>query len=287
MIEQIRAVARRTLPVGLRAQLRERLLRTGLGRVAPSLLWGDPPGPSGEAVKLLSDANRERERMRIRHTVQRVLVAEEGELADRAFLLEAVRDVGIPFNIWGGYGAFHGYGNSSDLGMIQVPMEYVDLLLLLRRHRVRTFCEIGVDFGGFTVLTAAYLKRVCGLEEYHCVDVRPRFVDREIYERLLPLVFHVPATSNDLCGRAFDVVFCDGDHSYWWTKRDFLNLGRYAGIFCLHDIKAHEYDSLEGGVTRFWAEFKESFRDRCSILEISHSGPAWMGIGVAFLNEPL
>jgi hypothetical protein len=87
-------------------------------------------------------------------------------------------------------------------------------------------------------------------------------------------------------GRSFDAVFCDGDHSYWWTKRDFLNLGRYAGIFCLHDIKAHEYDQLEGGVTRFWAEFKESFRNRCSMIEISHSGPDWMGIGVAFMNKP-
>jgi hypothetical protein len=287
MIQRLRAVARRTLPVGVRAQLRARLLRTGLARMAPTLLWGDPPGPSGEAAKLLSDANLHHERERIRRTVRAVLAADEGELSDRAFLLEAVRGVGVPFNIWGGYGAFLGYGNSSDLGMIQVPTEYVDLLLMLRRHRVRSFCEIGVDFGGFAVLTAAYLKRMCGLEEYHCLDVRPRFADREFYERILPLVFHVPATSNDLCGRAFDVVFCDGDHSYWWTKRDFLNLGRYARIYCLHDIKAHEYDSLDGGVVRFWAELKESFRGRCSILEISHSGPAWMGIGVAFLDEPL
>ncbi len=286
-MQLLRAAARRTLPAGVRARLRDGLLRTPLARAAPAPLWDNPPGPAGEAVRLLSDANHEHERGRIRRTVQRVLAADEAELADRGFLLEAVRGVGVPFNIWDKYGAFHDYGNSSDLGMIQVPMEYVDLLLLLRHHRIRSFCEIGVDFGGFTALTAAYLKRVCGLEEYHCLDVRPRFVDREFYERLLPLVFHVPATSNDLCGRAFDVVFCDGDHSYWWTKRDFVNLGRYARIYCLHDIKAHEYDSLEGGVVRFWAEFKESYRDRCSILEISHSGPAWMGIGVAFLNERL
>ena len=255
--------------------------------MVPSLVWSNLPAPSGDAVKLLSDANFERERLRIRYTVQSVLAASETELTSRAFLLEAVRGIGIPFNIWDGYSAYHGYGNSSDLGMIQVPMEYVDLLLLLRHRKIRTFCEIGVDFGGFSVLTAAYLKRMCGLEEYHCVDVRPRFVDRGFYESVLPLVFHVPATSNDLCGRAFDAVFCDGDHSYWWTKRDFLNLGRYAGIFCLHDIKAHEYDHQEGGVTRFWAELKESFRGQCSILEISHSGPDWMGIGVAFMNERL
>src|SRR3712207_8695568 len=60
---------------------------------------------------------------------------------------------------------------------------YVDLLLLLRRRRVRTFCEIGVDFGGFTVLTAAYLKRVCGLEEHHCVDVRSEEHTPELQSR--------------------------------------------------------------------------------------------------------
>jgi hypothetical protein len=287
VIRQIRTIARHTLPASLRTRIRNGLLREPSRSLEPDKIWNDLPGPSGEAVKFLSPANHEYERERIRQTVLRILAADARDLADRRYLLEAVRSVGIPFNIWSGYEAWQSYLNSSDLGMIQVPMEYVDLLLLLSKHQIRSFCEIGVDFGGFSVLTAAYLSRVCGLQEYHCIDVRQRFVDREFYQEILPLVFHVPATSNDLCGRAFDVVFCDGDHSYWWTKRDFLNLGKSAGIFCLHDIKAHEYDHLDGGVVRFWSEFKQSYRDHCSILEISHSAPTWMGIGVAYMKRNL
>ncbi len=242
-------------------------------------------GPSGPGVAALSDENRRFERARIHRTIQAVLEAEPEQLANRAFLLEIVKGVGVPFNIWQGYDSLHPWVNSSDLGIIQIPSEYVDFLLLLRRYPIRTFCEVGCDFGGFSILTAAYLTRACGLREYHCLDVQERFIDRDIYQQLLPLHFHVPATSNDLCGRPFDAVFIDGDHSYWWTKRDFLNLGRHARIFALHDIRAHEYDHLDGGVVRFWNEFKETYRATASIFEIAHSGPAWMGIGVGFLNQ--
>lgn len=261
----------------------------------------DPPQPGGgapaeappaEGPPVAAPGRRESfvlpvERDRMRAAVQDILDAPPERLGQRAFLLDAVRRVGIPFNTWGNMAGLQDCQNASTVGLIQLPSEYVDFLLLLRGRRIRSFCEIGIDRGGFAAVTAAYLLRCCGLEEYHCVDPVDAFVDRDHYAGLLPLRFHIPATSCDLAGRSFDAVFIDGDHSYGWVKRDFINLGRHARICVFHDIRGHEYDHLDGGVVRFWAEVKESYRDRCSILELAHSGPYWMGIGVMLRDEPI
>jgi hypothetical protein len=113
------------------------------------------------------------------------------------------------------------------------------------------------------------------------------FPQKDQFQRKVPLIFHFGKTSDDLCGEPYDLVFIDGDHSYMWMKKDFLNIGRYANICCFHDIKAHEYDHLGGGTVRCWRELKESYREKASIIEISHSGPYWMGIGMIFLSEPI
>lgn len=137
------------------------------------------------------------------------------------------------------------------------------------------------------MLTAAYLLRAAGLREYHCIDVADRFVDRAHFMALLPLRLHIPATSAALAGRRFDGVFVDGDHSYHWAKMDFLNLGASARVCAFHDINGREYDHLDGGVARCWAELRLSYRARASILEFSHAAPDWMGIGVMLLEETL
>ncbi|HYC02351.1 MAG TPA: class I SAM-dependent methyltransferase [Azospirillaceae bacterium] len=243
--------------------------------------------PRGDIDPRSGDRILAAERDRIRTAVEMMLDAPAERLADRAFLLDLVRRVGIPFNDWPNFAAYQDFQNASRAGLIQVPGEYVDFLLLLRRHRIHSFCEIGTDRGGFAALTCAYLTRVCGLEEYHVVDIADVFHDRDHFAARLPITFHIPATSDDLAGHPFDVVFIDGDHSYDWAKRDFLNLGRHARLCCFHDIKGHEYDHLGGGIVRFWGEIKQSYSRRCSILEISHSAPAWMGIGMLYLDAAM
>ncbi|HYE48751.1 MAG TPA: class I SAM-dependent methyltransferase [Azospirillaceae bacterium] len=261
-------------------------VRDAPGEARPSA----PPPPAG-APAPPREAERDRvpevERDRIRAAVEMVLDAPPERLGERAFLMDVVRRVGIPFNDWPNLGAYQDFHNASRAGLIQVPGEYVDFLLMLRNRRIHSFCEIGTDRGGFAVLTCAYLMRACGLEEYHVVDVADVFHDRAHFAARLPITFHIPATSDDLAGHPFDVVFIDGDHSYGWAKRDFLNLGRHARLCCFHDIKGHEYDGMGGGIVRFWGEIKQSYSRRCSILEISHAAPAWMGIGLLFLDERL
>lgn len=229
----------------------------------------------------------ERDMLKARAAVAAILDAPEDRLADRDFLLSIVRRMGIPFNDWANFAAFQDCVNSTGMGLIQIPTEYVDFLLTLHGRRIGTFCEIGVNSGGFSVLTAAYLLRACGLREYHGIDVADLFIDHAHFAARLPLHLHIPATSADLAGRHFDAVFIDGDHSYWWAKMDFLNLGADARICAFHDIHGHEYDHLDGGIVRCWAELRLSYRARCSILEIAHAVPDWMGIGVMLLEDRL
>lgn len=241
-----------------------------------------PEPQSGDPAE--SGPQWDREIVASRAAVRLILEASSEQLASRDFLLAAVRRMGIPFNTWPGFACFQDYMNSTRIGLIQIPTEYVDFLLALRRYELTTFCEIGVNTGSFSVLTAAYLLRTSGLREYHCVDVADSFIDRAHFTSVLPLHLHVPANSADLAGRAFDGVFIDGDHSYHWVKMDFLNVGAAARVCALHDIKATEYNGLDGGVVRYWAELRQTYRAQCGILEISHASPDWMGIGVMLLG---
>lgn len=73
---------------------------------------------------------------------------------------------------------------------------------------------------------------------------------------------HDPATVESIAtllgGRAVDLLFIDGDHSYRGVKLDFdmySPLVRAGGIIAFHDIVTG-LESNVGGVPRFWQELK-------------------------------
>jgi hypothetical protein len=123
---------------------------------------------------------------------------------------------------------------------------------------------------------------------YHCIDTANNFQAHARVREMLNLTFHIPATSDDFAGKAFDVVFIDGDHSYEWAKRDYDNLGRHARRLCaFHDIHGQEYIPQNGGVFRFWRELRATVPFDAAMLEIAHAPPQegrpralWMGIGL-------
>ena len=218
--------------------------------------------------------------------IQRILDATDGELRSRGFVLECIRQVGIRYQDWPGLAPFGDCTNPVDYGVVQIPTEFADYLMLVGASRPSSAIEIGVHHGATAYLAAAYFYRLNNQHVYTAVDVRDEFADFDHFKDLLPIVKAAPATSGHFAGRAFDIAFIDGDHSYDGSRLDWLNVGRSSRIVAFHDINGAEYDAQNGGIRRTWSELKLEHRATRTILEISHHSQ-WMGIGVVFNCQPV
>jgi len=142
----------------------------------------------------------------------------------------------------------------------------------------RTICEIGVQDGGTNFVLSRALGTVdtmvgidlhvslkCQLRYFRRPDLRLLLVDgpsqaARTFRRLEQL----------LDGRALDVLFIDGDHSYTGALRDFLLYRRFVrpgGVIAFHDIvpDACTRDGVRsagyaGDVPRVWSEVSTSYR---------------------------
>lgn len=215
-----------------------------------------------------------------RDVIESILRCEASQLADRGALLDLVRRFGVIHNDWAWGAYFQNFQNTSRYGIVQIPTEFVDFLLTLSCLRPTTMLEIGTLHGATAALTAAILSRFNSRFTLDTLDLQDTVIDKDWLSSSLPIRFHAPASSNDFRGKSFDACFIDADHHYAGPLRDWLNVGQYAGVCAFHDIKAHEYDGFEGGTTRHWRELKELVRAEATVLEISHSAPDWMGIGM-------
>ena len=216
-----------------------------------------------------------------RRAIQRILDASQSELDDRRFLLDCLRQFGIRYQDWFPLAAFSDFTNPTEFGPIQVPTEFIDYLILAGRFRPRTVIEVGVYTGGVATFSAAYLLRKNPNLEYTVVDIHNFYQDLDYYSSILPIRAAIPASSQDFYGQAFDLAFLDADHRYDCVKQDWLNIGRFAGVTALHDIR----DRDTGGTHRFWLELKAAMRLDATMLEIAHVPEKegdWMGIGMVF-----
>lgn len=96
---------------------------------------------------------------------------------------------------------------------------------------------------------------------------------------------HLPETKakvqSALEGRAVDVLFIDGDHSYEGVRQDFemyRGLVRSGGLIAFHDI-APNPDVPEYGVAKFWQEVKANYPTQ-EFIDPQPTGKVGMGIGV-------
>jgi len=216
-----------------------------------------------------------------RDGIARILAASDAEIHDRRFLLDCVCQIGIAYQDWQALAPFTRFINSTSYGIVQIPTELVDYLMIAGNFRPETVAEVGVFHGGTAYISAAYFYRLNKNLRYTLIDICDSLFDYEYLSSVLPLDLQIPKTSGDFIGRRFDLAFIDADHGYDGSRIDWLNIGRHAGIAAFHDIDGAEYDGLNGGIRRTWNELKLEYRIDRPIIEVSHH-PSWMGIGMIF-----
>jgi hypothetical protein len=168
-------------------------------------------------------------------------------------------------------------------GLFQIPRQLARFMILAAEHSPSSLIEIGTNNGWTACVLTGYLRRFVPRFQAVTLDVVDHFALRSWATKNLPLQFSLGQTSDDFKGRAFDLCFIDGDHSWEWVSRDYENVGRFARVCAFHDINDAATDRMEGGgSSRHWAWLKATRGNAGAfheILDHSDSKPV-MGIGV-------
>lgn len=237
-------------------------------------------------MDLLADFEAERaDFARVLQAMQRIQAASEADLGSRPWLLELIRHVGlVPIpEAERTYGPDAEYINGSQQGLIQIPAEFAEWLLLLREVKPRSYLEIGCFNGASIALVAAYLRRFVPDARVVTCDIFPAFLFHAEANAVAPIEYAVGQTSYAFRDQPFDAVFIDGDHSFEWAWADYQNVGRAAQLCALHDVNNAPYRQLHlGGVCEVWEQIKA--REAGPGVKITehflHPSEALMGIGV-------
>jgi len=240
------------------------------------------PGPVRPNAQQRADIAKARE-------VVAAMLAAGQELRRRPVLMEHLKRFGLAMNNWPDLAPWQDWYNASTFGVLQTPTEYVDYLLYAADKNPKSCLEIGVYTGGLAVFSCAFFQALDPEFRYVGIDIHDGLVIDPALVRPLNLEFRIPCSSREVAGQVFDLVFIDGDHSYGWAKRDWLNVGRHARLLCaFHDIHGKEYLPKGGGVFTFWRQLRASQSREVTMLEFTHAPPGsgkdgdglWMGIGV-------
>ncbi|MCM1154879.1 MAG: class I SAM-dependent methyltransferase [Roseburia sp.] len=208
--------------------------------------------------------------------LKQILSASEEEVNNFEWMCARIKEYGIfPFRKQGEDTIYTQYG------MMQIVEEFAGLCCYISNLDVKSAIEIGVNAGKSSYIMCALLSRRNQGLKYTCVDICDVMDSFDTYHAVLPaLDKKIPTRSEDYTGLSYDFVFIDADHSYDASITDWENVGQYAKkVTCFHDIYAHEYDSLNGGVVRTWKEVVESTKDKKHKVFSSYPDQ-WMGIGV-------
>jgi cephalosporin hydroxylase len=187
----------------------------------------------------------------------------------------------------------------------QIPGEITALLRILQGEPPRTVLEIGTAQGG----TLFLLTRVAAPDALVVsVDLRRgrfgggypawRAPLYRSFARANQRVELVVGDSHDpqigqrirrlLGGRAVDLLFVDGDHSYEGIRHDFADytpLVRPGGVVALHDIVpgGPGKHGDPGGVPKFWQELKAVCVDATELVEDWE----WGSCGIGLIRMPI
>lgn len=214
--------------------------------------------------------------------VNRILDSSDEAFFNRTFLLDCLLEFGIPMMSSPIFSPWVGAMNASGFGILQFPTEFVDLLRHLAPLGIERAAEIGSYRGGSSYFMAAVLQRANPNASLTLIDIEDNLICFDMFSERLNLEKAIPKSSDDFAGESFDFVFIDGDHSFLGVMRDYAQLGKYARkAMAFHDVRAHEFDSEDGGTVRAWKDIKQHLRNTHSIYEFGHSTEDSLGIGLA------
>jgi len=190
-------------------------------------------------------------------------------------------------------------------GATQKITEFISLLTLLKRRKLKTIVEIGTAQGGtlYTWCKIADSDAVIISIDLpggpfgggYTLNDTKKF--RKYKRKNQQLYFlrkdsHTYKTRNALIeildGRKIDLLFIDGDHRYKGVKKDFQlysPLVKQNGLIIFHDILYHP-KVPECKVNKFWNEIKRKFKNAAFIDKEDDRGwGQWGGIGVIYYTS--
>jgi len=184
----------------------------------------------------------------------------------------------------------------------QLDEELKVFLDLVFSTKPRVVCEIGAYRGGSLFM----FSRVCP-EDALMISIDINFPQErkkayKFFARQKQRVISIEgdtslentlnAVKRSLRGEQIDLLFIDGDHSFFGVTNDFIRyspLVKHGGLIAFHDINSDSYlktgvksSAYVGEVPIFWAALKQTYKSFQEI--ISDPSQDGYGIGIIFKN---
>jgi len=184
-------------------------------------------------------------------------------------------------------------------GAMQKPEELAAFVEFVAGRKLSTVVEIGTARGGTFYVWCRLAEPGAtiisidlpdgpfgpaeGLEE---ISVLSSFADASQSVHFLRMNSRSPWTRSELelllAGRAIDLLYIDGDHTYQGVRTDFLRyapLVHQGGLVVFHDILPTPIGP-EVQVYRLWQQLREIGPDHCHEVVRVDPGSLWGGFGV-------
>ena len=161
----------------------------------------------------------------------------------------------------------------------QYPDELAKLLIFLYQHKISSFCEMGVAFGGTFFVIDSFLRAVNPEMKYSLAI--NSYSDRsfkkklEVYQKEHPEVTFLEMDAREFIpDKKYDFCFIDYEHTAENCRISYNAMKKYSNFIGFHDIKYRRYPD----VVKFWDE--EVAGDKVELLNEDPIFPEPIGIGI-------
>jgi hypothetical protein len=226
---------------------------------------------------------------RLKQVMHKILKIDFDLLRHREVVEILAQQAGLVRDHDGVYGDDEIFANPITRGIWQIPGQLADFAIFLSGHKINSFIEIGAFTGGTFTFLMAYLTRFNDRLVGIAMDSADHFkIPQHLWARNFNAQFII-GTSTDFAGQSFDLCLIDANHSFNAVTADYANVGRHSRICAFHDINDASVEALpehDGGVPRFWRQFKKTHPHLEFHEFLSHTkGSPVMGIG-AVIHKP-